>query len=120
MLVNNEFGTIYPVARLARMARARAPAAWIHVDAIQALGKVPVSLAGLGAASLSVTAHKVHGPKGSAALVLAEGVRPRPLVLGGGQERGLRSGTENVAGIMGLARAVASAAETQAAAARSV
>jgi cysteine desulfurase len=120
MLVNNEVGTIYPVARLARLARACAPAAWIHVDAIQALGKVPVTLAALGASSLAITAHKVHGPKGSGALVLAEGVRPVPLVLGGGQEHGLRSGTENVAGAVGLARAVTLAAETQVEGARSM
>ncbi len=120
MLVNNEFGTVYPVARVARLARANAPSAWIHVDAIQALGKVPVSLAELGVSSLSLTAHKVHGPKGSGALVLAEGVRPLPLLLGGGQERGLRSGTENVAGIVGLARAVALAVQSQREAARSM
>jgi cysteine desulfurase len=120
MLVNNELGTIYPVARVARLAQARAPSAWVHVDAIQALGKVPVSLAALGAASVAITAHKVHGPKGSGALVLAEGVRPQPLVVGGGQERGLRSGTENVAGIVGLARAVALAVDTQAEGARAM
>ncbi len=102
MAVNNEFGSLYPVARLARLVRARAPRALVHTDAVQALGKVEVSLVGLGVHSLAVSAHKVHGPKGSGALVLAEGVRPRPLVFGGGQERGLRSGTENVAGVVGL------------------
>ncbi len=102
MLVNNEFGTIYPLARLARLVRANAPQAFVHVDAVQAVGKVEVSLGELGVHSLALGAHKFHGPKGVGALVLAPGVRPRPLVFGGEQERGLRSGTENVPGIVGL------------------
>jgi len=105
MLVNNEFGTIYPVARLARLVRAQAPHALVHVDAVQAAGKVELSLGELGIHSLALSAHKFHGPKGAGALVLADGVRPRPLVFGGDQEQGLRSGTENVAGIVGLGRA---------------
>jgi cysteine desulfurase len=105
MLVNNEFGSIYPVARLARLARGRAPHARVHVDAVQAVGKLDASLRELGVDSLALSAHKFHGPKGSGALALAPGVRPQPLVFGGDQERGLRSGTENVAGIVGLARA---------------
>jgi cysteine desulfurase len=115
MAVNNEFGTIYPLARLARLVRARAPEACVHADAVQALGKVELSLAGLGVHSLAISAHKVHGPKGAGALVLASGVRPRPLVFGGGQERGLRSGTENVAGIVGLGVAATLAEEGRAA-----
>lgn len=111
MLVSNEFGTVYPVARLARLVRANAPRAVLHVDAIQALGKLPLSLGELGAHSLSISAHKIHGPKGIGALVLSEGVRPRPLLYGGGQEHGLRSGTENVAGIVGLGRAAELAAK---------
>ncbi len=110
MLVNNEFGTIYPVARLARLVRANAPQALVHVDAVQALGKVEVSARELGAHSLAISAHKFHGPKGSGALILSEGVRPKPLVFGGDQERGLRSGTENVAGVVGLGRAAELAA----------
>jgi cysteine desulfurase len=105
MLVNNEFGTLYPLARLARLVRANAPQACVHVDAVQAVGKVAVSMPELGVHSLALSAHKFHGPKGSGALVLAEGVQPRPLVFGGDQERGLRSGTENVAGIVGLGQA---------------
>jgi cysteine desulfurase len=105
MLVNNEFGTIYPIARLARLVRANAPRALVHVDAVQALGKVEISLGELGVHSLAISAHKFHGPKGAGALVLAEGVRPRPLVFGGDQEHGLRSGTENVSGLVGLGRA---------------
>jgi cysteine desulfurase len=105
MLVNNEFGTIYPLARLARIVRRHAPQAVLHVDAVQAVGKVEVSLGELGAHSVALSAHKFHGPKGAGALVLAPGVRPRPLVFGGDQEQGLRSGTENVAGIVGLGKA---------------
>ncbi len=105
MLVNNELGTIFPVRAAARLVRAHAPRARLHVDAVQALGKLELALGELGADSLAISAHKVHGPKGAGALVLREGVEPRPLLVGGGQERGLRSGTENVAGIVGLARA---------------
>jgi cysteine desulfurase len=105
MLVNNEFGTVYPLARLARAVRANAPQALVHTDAVQAVGKVSVSLLDLGVHSLALGAHKFHGPKGAGALVLAPGVRPRPLVFGGEQERGLRSGTENVSGLVGLGRA---------------
>jgi len=105
MLVNNEFGTLYPLARLARLVRANAPQAVLHTDAVQAVGKAPIALAELGVHALALSAHKFHGPKGAGALVLAEGLRPRPLVFGGEQERGLRSGTENVAGLVGLGRA---------------
>lgn len=105
MLVNNEFGSVYPIARLARLVRANAKKAMVHTDAVQALGKVEVSLHSLGVHSLAISAHKIHGPKGTGALILADGVRPVPLVFGGGQEGGVRSGTENVAGIVGLGRA---------------
>ena len=114
MLVNNEFGTIYPVRRLARIVRAEAPNAAIHVDAVQALGKIDVSLGELSATSLSISAHKIHGPKGAGALVLSGEVTPRPLVFGGDQERGLRPGTESPAAIVGLGRAVELAAGARA------
>jgi cysteine desulfurase len=107
MLVNNEFGTVHPLARAARVVRAGAPQALFHVDAVQALGKVEVSLASLGVTSLAFGAHKFHGPKGAGALVFDAPVAPRPLFHGGAQERGLRAGTENVAGIVGLGRAAA-------------
>lgn len=111
MLVQNELGTVYPVGRAAEQVRARAPRAHLHVDAVQALGKLPLSLVALGADSLAVSAHKVHGPQGAGALVLAEGARPpRALLLGGGQEGGLRSGTENVAASVGLGAAAERAA----------
>lgn len=105
MLINNEFGTQYDIPRMARILRANAPQALLHVDAVQALGKLWLSMGELGAHSLAISAHKVHGPKGSGALVLAPGLRPRPLVFGGGQESGVRGGTENVAGIAGLGKA---------------
>jgi cysteine desulfurase len=105
MLVNNEFGTIYPVRALARLVRARCPHAHLHVDAVQGLGKVEVDLGELGADSLAVSAHKVHAPKGTGALVLA-GERPlRPLQFGGGQQSGVRPGTENVCGIVAFGEA---------------
>jgi len=105
MLINNEFGTRYDIPRMARILRANAPQALLHVDAVQSLGKLQLSMGELGAHSLAISAHKVHGPKGSGALVMAPGLRPRPLVFGGGQERGVRGGTENVAGIVGLGKA---------------
>jgi len=111
MLVSNELGTLYPLARAARLVRARSPAAALHADAVQAAGKVELSLPELGVDSLAVSAHKIHGPKGAGALVLAEGTEPpRPLLQGGGQEGGLRSGTENVAGCVGLSVALELAA----------
>ena len=102
MLVNNEFGSVYPVREVARLARRKAPRAHVHVDAVQAFGKLDVALDELECASLAISAHKVHGPKGAGALALAEGRRVLPLFFGGGQEHGLRSGTENVAGLVGL------------------
>lgn len=105
VLVQSEVGTVYPVARLARLARSRAPRVRVHVDAVQALGKLDLSLDDLGADTLSLSAHKVHGPKGAGALVVREGVALRPLVPGGGQEHGLRPGTQNVAGAVGLGAA---------------
>ena len=96
MLVNNELGTLQPVAEIARGLRAAAPRAHLHVDAVQAAGVVPVDVKALGADSLALSAHKLHGPKGVGALWLRSGARCAPLWDGGRQERGLRSGTENV------------------------
>lgn len=106
MLVHNELGSIYPIARLARAVRARAPRARLHVDAVQAVGKLDCALDELGCDSLAISAHKLGGPKGSGALILAEGVALEPLFHGGGQERALRPGTQNVAGAVGLGAAV--------------
>ena len=105
MLVNNEFGTIYPVRALTRQVRAHCPHAHVHVDAVQGLGKLELDLGELGVDSLSVSSHKVHAPKGTGALVLA-GERPlRPLQFGGGQQAGVRPGTENVCGIVAFGEA---------------
>lgn len=104
MLVNNEVGTIQPVAALAKRARARG--ALVHTDAVQAAGKIPVDVGSLDVDLLSLSAHKVGGPQGVGALYVRPGVPLSPLQLGGGQEAGLRSGTLNVAGIVGFAAAL--------------
>jgi len=112
MLVQNEIGTVQPVAETARRVKQVNPRVHVHCDAVQALGKIPVSAAALGVDSLSVSAHKIHGPKGAGALWIRKGVTLQPLWTGGGQEGGVRSGTENVAGIAGLGEAVARALAT--------
>ena len=102
MLVNNETGVIAPVARMAKLARARAASVRIAVDAVQAFGKLDCALSEVGADALFLSAHKLGGPKGAGALVLAPGVSCAPVLHGGGQEHGLRPGTENVAAIVGF------------------
>lgn len=111
MLVNNEYGTIYPIAELARIVRRKAPNAHFHVDAVQGLGKLPLSIGELGADSIAVSAHKVHAPKGTGALVTNGALPLRPLIFGGGQEAGLRAGTENVVGIVAFGEAAQLAGE---------
>lgn len=103
MAASNLVGTLQPIAELARIARERG--ALFHTDAVQAVGKVPIDVKALGLDLLSLSAHKLHGPKGVGALYLRKGVGLGPMVFGGGQERGLRSATENVAGIVGLGAA---------------
>lgn len=103
MAANNVVGTIQPVAEIGRIARARG--VLFHTDAVQAAGKIPLDLRVLPVDLLSVSAHKLHGPKGVGALYVRRGVRLEPLVHGGGQENGLRSATPNVMGIAGLGRA---------------
>ena len=102
MMVSNELGTIQPVFEAARAIKARAPRAHIHVDAVQALGKLPISVAAGPIDSLAVSAHKIHGPKGAGALWLRRGARVASLTVGGGQERGVRPGTEGVPGAVGF------------------
>lgn len=106
MTANNETGVLQDVAALA--AAARASGAWFHTDAVQALGKLPVDFRQLNTAgvhAMTVSAHKAYGPKGAAALVVDKRVELQPLIAGGGHERGLRSGTENVAAIVGFGAA---------------
>ncbi len=103
MLANNETGAIQPIAELVRHARARG--VLFHCDAVQALGKIPIDIEDLGVDLLALSAHKVHGPKGIGALFVRQGIELAPLIHGGDQERGLRAGTENVAGIVGFGKA---------------
>ncbi len=106
MLANNETGVLQDIPALA--SQARTAKAWFHTDAVQALGKVAIDFRALNAAgvnALTISSHKIYGPKGAAALVLDKRIELRPLVSGGGQERNLRSGTENVAAIVGFGAA---------------
>jgi cysteine desulfurase len=113
MLVNNELGTIQPVENVARALAAAARRPHLHVDAVQAFGFLRLRPRTLGADTLALSSHKIHGPKGVGALWVRAGARVEPLWDGGRQERGLRSGTENVAGAVGLGRAAALAIEAQ-------
>jgi len=103
MAANNESGVLFPVAEAARIAKAKG--ALFLVDATQAVGKVTVDAGAWGADLLCLSGHKFHGPKGTGVLMIRRGVRLKPLMLGGSQERGRRGGTENVPGIVGLGKA---------------
>jgi cysteine desulfurase len=105
MHANNEIGTIEPIRELVDTTRARS-SAYFHTDAVQSTGKIPTRVDELGVDLLSMSAHKLHGPKGVGCLVVRSGVRLLPQMLGGGHERNRRAGTENVAGIVGLAKAI--------------
>ena len=100
MLANNETGVLQDIATLA--AQARAAGAWFHTDAVRAFGKIDVDFRALGVHGMTLSAHKIGGPLGAGALVIDKRVELAPLIAGGGQERGLRSGTENVAAIVGF------------------
>ena len=102
MYVNNETGTVQPLPEIAAVARKKG--ALFHTDAVQAAGKIPVNVKQLGVDLLSISAHKLHGPKGVGALFVKDGVEVVPLMLGGSHERGRRGGTENVPGIVGIGR----------------
>ena len=104
MLANNEIGTIEPIQELA--ATAHANGALFHTDAVQAVGHIPVDVKALGVDLLSLSGHKFHGPRGTGALYIKKGAAILPLIYGGGQEHNRRSGTENVAGAVGLAAAL--------------
>ena len=105
MHANNEIGTIEPIRELVAVTRQRS-SAYFHTDAVQSTGKIPTRIDELGVDLLSMSAHKLHGPKGVGCLVVRSGVRLLPQMLGGGHERNRRAGTENVAGIVGLAKAI--------------
>jgi cysteine desulfurase NifS len=109
MMANNETGTLQPIPELAAIAKERGIC--FHTDGVQAAGKVPIDVGELGVDLLTMSAHKLHGPKGIGALFVRKGVELSPLISGGGQEKGLRAGTENVMGIVGFGKAAELAIE---------
>lgn len=102
MYVNNEVGSILPVERIGKLLKLYDRRIIFHVDAVQAYGKLPLKELRSCADLITLSAHKIHGPKGIAALYIGDGVKIRPIIYGGGQEGGIRSGTENVPGIVGF------------------
>ncbi len=112
MWANNESGTLFPVEKMAEMAKAAG--VMFHTDAVQAVGKVPINLQESAIDMLSLSGHKLHAPKGVGVLYLRRGVRYRPLLRGGHQERGRRAGTENATSIIGLGKACEMAQEAMA------
>lgn len=108
MAANNEIGTLQPVEEIGRICREKG--VLFHTDAVQAMGVIPVDAGAWGADLLSLSAHKFHGPKGTGLLYVRKGTRLDPLIHGGSQERGLRAGTENLAGIAGMGKAMELAA----------
>ena len=103
MFGNNEVGTVQKVSEIAKICNEKKIP--FHTDAVQAVGKIPVDVKELGIDLLSISSHKLHGPKGIGALYIKTGIKIDPMILGGGQENGLRSGTENVANIVGFGKA---------------
>ena len=103
MFGNNEVGTIQPISEIAKLCHENEII--FHTDAVQAVGKIPIDVKELGTDLLSISSHKLHGPKGIGALYIRDGVKIDPIILGGGQEFRLRSGTENVASIVGFGKA---------------
>ena len=107
MMVNNEIGALEPIEEAVKVIKAKNPATLVHVDAIQAYGKFRIFPKKWGIDLLSVSGHKIHGPKGSGFLYIKDKTKIKPLIYGGGQQKGMRSGTENVPGIAGLGEAAA-------------
>ncbi len=113
MHANNEIGTIQPLEEIGKIAAEKD--IYLHTDAVQTAGKIPTNVESLGVDLLSLSAHKLYGPKGVGVLYIRKGTRLESIVQGGGHERGLRSGTENISGIVGLGRAAELAEETMSA-----
>lgn len=105
MYVNNEIGTVMPIADIARLIKEKNPNVLFHVDAIQAFGKYRIYPKRMGIDMMSISGHKFHGPKGVGALFIRDRVKVKSIIYGGGQQSGMRSGTENVPGIAGMALA---------------
>ncbi len=106
MTANNEVGTIQPIAEVSRIAKAANPTVVVHTDAVQAAGAIDITPSKLGVDLLSIAAHKLYGPKGVGLLYIKNRTPWQPMILGGSQEKERRAGTENVAGIVGLATAM--------------
>ena len=109
MHANNEIGSIQPIAEVGAIAASHG--VYMHTDAVQSVGKIPVDVATLNVDMLSISSHKIYGPKGVGCLYIRKGTKLKPLIFGGGHERGLRSGTENVPGIVGFGEAMRMAIE---------
>ena len=105
MLVNNEIGTIQPIKKFVEIVKSKSKNIIFHTDAVQALGKIPINVKDLDIDLLSISSHKINGPKGAGALFIKQGLNLEPLIFGGGQEKKLRSGTENVQSIVGFGKA---------------
>lgn len=103
MWANNEVGALQPIGEIAEVCKEHGVP--LHVDAVQAAGRLPIDVSRVPASTLALSSHKLYGPQGVGALYVREGVRLEPVIFGGGQEQGLRSGTENVAGVVGLGEA---------------
>lgn len=106
MYVNNEMGAVQPIEEIARLIHKKCPKALYHVDAIQAFGKYQIFPKRMGIDLMSASGHKIHGPKGIGLLYMSEKAKVAPIIYGGGQQRGMRSGTDNVPGIAGFGQAV--------------
>lgn len=105
MYVNNEIGSVNPIAQIGELIKKKNPKTIFHVDAIQAYGKYKIVPKNMNIDLLSVSSHKIHGPKGAGFIYIKEGTKIRPVIYGGGQQKGMRSGTDNVPGIAGMAKA---------------
>ena len=112
MYVNNEIGTVEPVEKIGKIIKSRNPNTVFHVDAVQAYGKIPFTAASTGADLISISGHKIHGPKGIGALYVKNKTKLAPIIFGGGQQNNLRPGTENVPGIVGLGIAAQKSCES--------